>query len=145
MTVEDYTLVYLPGGTDLGDLTAPPAQGAALRALAEHPHLRAVLHVRTGRPFLALLRWPPGTDLGALDQRVVSQESAEEDFSTCVSAYVGTQRCRSCEHSTLCVLPDAGLPPSGPGRWAHHPIRRGCPHCGVESLSYLALAHPPVT
>lgn len=140
ITIDGYQLVYLASGTRL-DAVRPdhPVDQATDDLLLRHPRIRGAIHSSLNRPMLLLLRWPEGTDLSALDERVRTGTQTASDFDQCVSAYVGRQRCRVCGGTTRAVLPDAGSPPSSPERWRRNPVHRLCPLCGAESLAYLDL------
>lgn len=89
--------------------------------------------------YVLLLRWADGTDLADLDHRVATGQHTDADFDSCVSAYVGSRRCRHCGERTTAVLPDPGTPPSSPERARQHRSRNECPHCGHLTLSYFEL------
>lgn len=143
MTVDGYRLIYLPDGTDLAAAVAEPMWAPGTPTIiAGHPRLRAVVHTSLSKPFVLLLRWGDGTDLAELDRRVRSGTHTDEDFAGCVSASVGTQRCRACDGSTHAVLPDGGTPPSSPERWRQNPLQKQCAHCGQDTLAYLERLTP---
>ncbi|MET8044664.1 hypothetical protein ABZU25_27815 [Micromonospora sp. NPDC005215] len=135
--------VYFPAGEPLaipGEVVnSDPLED---RSLIDHPRLRRILvRVHPSMPALPyVLHWSDGSDLHAVDDRVISGVVDAKDFHGALVAEVRSVVCRNCAAilrvavaETAISILSGNLAP----RIAEHEFRRNCPVCGERSIPHV--------
>ncbi|MEU8185563.1 hypothetical protein AB0B85_32170 [Micromonospora sp. NPDC049044] len=135
--------VFFPAGEPLmipGEVVnADPLED---RLLVDHPRLRRIL-VR-GYPSMPalpyVLHWSDGTDLRAVDARVIAGTVDVKDFHGALVAEVRSVVCRNCAAIVRAVVAETAisvLQGDLAPRIAEHEFRRDCPVCRDASFPYV--------
>lgn len=108
------------------------AEDADLRV---HPRLRRVLTtlIRPEPKIYGVLHWSDGSDLAALDQKVLDGTAEDKDFAAALFAEPRTIICLGCEAQVRVLAVDTGQPLFARDRAERlraHALKATCPVCG---------------
>lgn len=142
MDLGRWTVVYHPAGSAVEALEPIGNFDEAYdRLFVDHERLRRVLiRLLPGwSPAYYLLHWSDGTDLRALDRRLVAGEPAGVDFEGALVVEPRTSTCDNCGVTSRLLAPDTGFPVFAEDlarRLREHRFIKTCPQCGKPLHPY---------